>query len=189
LAILATTHRITPAAPESAFVPLAQLRATTVTLAHLATRPAPKPAPRQPLVAPTAMPTTIAPPSTAPVVPIATSDAPADANAIATAVPGPNDAYSASDVDETAGVLDGQRGPVYPEGLQRMGIQGKVRARFIVGVNGRVDGEPTILSSSNDAFSESVRRYLGNARYRPATLRGQPVRQLVEQQFLFELRR
>src|SRR6266540_5615170 len=152
LAILATTHHVTSAVPESVFVPLAQMRATTVTLTHVATPPAPKPVPHRTLVAPAATPTTIAPPSNSPVLPVATADAAADANANATAVPGPNDAYSESDVDETAGVLNGQRGPVYPEGLQRMGVEGKVLARFIVGTNGRVDGEATILSSSNDAF-------------------------------------
>lgn len=97
--------------------------------------------------------------------------------------------FDAEEVDVAAAVLPGQRGPAYPEGLRMLGINGRVVARFIIGKNGRVENDPTIVSSSAEEFSAVVKRYLSTARYRPATVRREPVRQLAEQEFDFSVRR
>jgi TonB family protein len=92
-------------------------------------------------------------------------------------------------VDFPAAALSGQRGPVYPEGLRAMGVGGRVVARFIIEKNGRVESEPTLVFSTADEFASAVKRYLSTARYRPAMYKGQPVRQLAEQEFEFSVRR
>ena len=97
--------------------------------------------------------------------------------------------FGADEVDVAAAVLPGQRGPAYPEALRTMGIEGRVVARFVIGKNGRVEENPTITSSTDEQFTTAVKRYLVNARYRPATKNGEPVRQLAEQTFEFTLRR
>lgn len=98
-------------------------------------------------------------------------------------------ALEAYDVDVPAAVLSGQRGPLYPERLRAMGVDGIVIARFVVEKNGRVESEPTIVSSTADDFAAAVRRFLSTTRYRPAMYRGQPVRQLAQQEFRFTVGR
>ena len=61
-------------------------------------------------------------------------------------------------------------------------------ARFVVGTNGLVEGEPKILSATNAKFAQSVERYLASARYKPAIRSGHVVRQVAEQEFLFQVR-
>ena len=97
--------------------------------------------------------------------------------------------FAADEVDVAAAALPGQRGPAYPDALRMMGVEGRVVARFIIGKNGRVETDPTIVSATDDQFANAVRRYLATARYRPASRNGQPVRQLAEQEFNFALRR
>ena len=100
-----------------------------------------------------------------------------------------NTAVGADAVDIPAAALPGQRGPVYPERLRAMGVDGRVVARFVVERNGRVESEPIILSATAGEFAASVKRYLASARYRPAVIRGQAVRQLAEQEFDFTVGR
>lgn len=106
-----------------------------------------------------------------------------------TLVPRGNSAFSNIEVDVVASVIPGQRGPVYPEGLRLMGVGGRVTARFIIGRNGRVEEDPTIVSATAEEFASAVRRYLAMARYHPAMKAGEPVRQLAEQEFEFTVRR
>ncbi len=96
--------------------------------------------------------------------------------------------FAADEVDVAASALPGQRGPAFPEALRMMGLEGRVVARFIIGKNGRVEADPTIVSAPDDQFASAVKRYLATARYRPATKNGEPVRQLAEQEFDFTVR-
>jgi periplasmic protein TonB len=97
--------------------------------------------------------------------------------------------FAVEEVDVAAAAVSGQRGPAYPDALRMMGVEGRVIARFIIGRTGRVESDPTIVSATDDEFANSVKRYLATARYRPASKKGEPVRQLAEQEFDFKVRR
>lgn len=199
LAIAATAHSGIGVNHDSPiYVPLPPWRPQVQMASHSETRPVPVAPPRVPAISvavPTVIPTTIpAPaitaivPSTigAPTVAVPGSSTGTDSAAISIRGDAP---LTGDEVDVAAAALAGQRGPVYPEGLRMIGVEGRVMARFIIEKNGRVESEPTILSATADEFAATVRRYLSIARYRPATKNGEPVRQLAEQEFGFTLRR
>ncbi|HEU4748371.1 MAG TPA: TonB family protein [Gemmatimonadaceae bacterium] len=79
--------------------------------------------------------------------------------------------------------------PEYPSSLKDMGVKGEVLAQFVVGENGRYQGGTLkILSSSNPAFSDAVKRALPGMRFSAAQIGGQKVKQLVQQAFQFQLK-
>ena len=96
-----------------------------------------------------------------------------------------------ADVVETAVVaLPGTAGPRYPSMLQSAGVDGSVRAQFVVDTLGRVEqGSFRALESTHDLFTASVREALARARFTPAQVGGRKVRQLVEQTFTFSITR
>ena len=100
-----------------------------------------------------------------------------------------NVAYDAFEVDKAVAALPGVA-PVYPAALRAAGVEGEVRAQFVVNDHGRADvSSLRILSSTNDQFSEAVRQSLPRMRFVPAQLRGRPVAQTVQQLFSFRLSR
>lgn len=79
--------------------------------------------------------------------------------------------------------------PRYPEALRAAGVEGRVRARFVVDTLGRVELASLELPDATHAqFAEAVRQALPRLRFRPAEAGGRRVRQLVEQEFGFTLR-
>jgi TonB family protein len=65
----------------------------------------------------------------------------------------------------------------YPPQLYANRISGRVMASFVVGLDGRVDGSSIrILSTPNAGFNGPTATVLRRARFRPATVKGQPVR-------------
>lgn len=146
----------------------------------------------------------VAAPTVAPVsipaadVPLADPSAAAVTEPSASAVVGPvsvdpgqgarSGPYAEGEVEIPAAALS-KSGPEYPERAISLGLSGMVRARFIVDSRGRVESDVVILESTSEEFTSAVRSYLRRARYRPARVGGSPVRQLVEQRFVFELRR
>lgn len=79
--------------------------------------------------------------------------------------------------------------PTYPRRLRSASIEGDVLVQFVVDTSGRVESQSIeIIRASHEMFAESVRRWLNGTRYRPAEIRGQHVRQLVQQQIGFTLR-
>lgn len=91
-------------------------------------------------------------------------------------------------VDRPVVALPGSAEPRYPSLLQNAGVEGDVRAQFVVDTLGHV--EPTsvrILESTHEGFSQAVRNALVRARFVPAEAGGRKVRQLVEQPFSFKL--
>jgi len=151
--------------------------------------PAPAKAVAAPVIAPAAIPPADAPladPSvSAPAEPTLTSGtgaSPTDAGSTGTI-----GAYAAGEVEIPAAALS-KSGPIYPERALRQGLTGFVIARFIVDARGRAERDVTILGATDDEFASAVRSYLRGARFRPARVGGRPVRQLVEQRFVFELR-
>jgi TonB family protein len=84
----------------------------------------------------------------------------------------------------------GNGGPSYPSALRSAGIEGDVLVRFVVDTLGRVEPRSVDIREATHAlFGAAVREWLARTRYEPATVRGQPVRQLVEQRVGFSLRR
>lgn len=96
---------------------------------------------------------------------------------------------SSYQVDRIAEAVAGTPAPDYPDALKARGVQGSVVAQFVVDSSGRVEPASfVVISSRNDLFSLAVRNSLQRARFKPATLAGRPVRQLVQQSFSFVLR-
>ena len=97
----------------------------------------------------------------------------------------------------TAGIVDrpvvampGSASPRYPSLLQSAGVEGDVRAQFVVDTLGRVEhGSIRILDSTHQSFADAVRDALVRARFVPAEAGGRKVRQLVEQPFSFRVNR
>ena len=79
--------------------------------------------------------------------------------------------------------------PEYPERLRDAGVKGQVIAQFVVGENGRYQpGTLKILESSNEAFTEAVKRALPGMRFSAAQIGGQKVKQLVQMPFQFAIK-
>ncbi|MFN2565513.1 MAG: energy transducer TonB [Gemmatimonadaceae bacterium] len=96
-------------------------------------------------------------------------------------------AYSENQVDRAVSVTRAPE-PRYPDALKSVGVVGEVHMRYIVDARGRVEpGSIQVISATHKLFADAVRAALLNARYRPAEVGGQPVRQLVEQPFIFKL--
>lgn len=79
--------------------------------------------------------------------------------------------------------------PRYPDMLRQAGVEGDVRAQFVVDTLGRVEpGSLRVLEATHDQFAAAVRTALSaRARFKPAEAGGHKVRQLVEQTFTFRL--
>lgn len=78
--------------------------------------------------------------------------------------------------------------PEYPNSLRDAGIKGEVLAQFVVGENGRYEsGTLKILSSSNPAFTDAVKRALPGMRFSAAQIGGRKVKQLVQMPFQFNI--
>jgi len=79
--------------------------------------------------------------------------------------------------------------PEYPERLVSSRVTGQVIAQLVVGENGRYQpGTLKILESSNEAFTEAVKRALPGMRFSAAQIGGQKVKQLVQMPFQFNVK-
>lgn len=102
----------------------------------------------------------------------------------------PGGVYTEDFVDRAVAARVDNGSPDYPAQLRLAAIEGEVAVRFVVDSAGRVEPSSIeILRATHALFGDAVRRWLARTRYVPAEVRGQPVRQLVEQKFSFSLRR
>jgi len=93
-------------------------------------------------------------------------------------------------VESPATPLPGGQTPRYPEELRKAGIEGEVLTSFIVGPDGRVDvGSFKVMKSTHREFTDAVARALPDMRFKPATVGGKAVRQLIQQPFSFALQK
>jgi TonB family protein len=100
----------------------------------------------------------------------------------------PDTAFSVLDVDEMAERDESSAAPIYPRELLAIGVEGSVRAIYVVDSTGMVDTTVVqVVESDDPRFTESVRNALGRMRFRPARRAGKKVRQLVAQQFRFRI--
>jgi TonB family protein len=98
--------------------------------------------------------------------------------------------FTVFEVDAMVERYEGSAAPAYPLDLAEAGVEGLVRATYVVDASGHVDTTTIrILSSDHPHFTASVQTALGGMRFRPAKRAGKPVRQLVEQRFRFQLGR
>ena len=76
--------------------------------------------------------------------------------------------------------------PDYPREMREHSVQGIVRARFMVGIDGRVKPNTlTILQATNQQFAREVELILPKLEYQPAEVQGRKIEQLTEQVFTF----
>ncbi|MDZ4259488.1 MAG: energy transducer TonB [Gemmatimonadales bacterium] len=98
-----------------------------------------------------------------------------------------SESFTIDQVDDPAQYIGGPE-PVYPEVMKSVGIEGVVRLRFVVGTDGKVEPNTIqVVSSSNKAFENAAVEGIKKLRFKPARMRGQEVRQLVEQNIRFNL--
>jgi TonB family protein len=99
----------------------------------------------------------------------------------------PDTAFSVLEVDEIVR-YEGSAAPLYPRDLLAIGAEGMVQAIYVVDTTGMVDTTTIqVVRSDDPRFTQSVRTALEHMRFRPATRAGKTVRQLVEQQFRFQV--
>jgi len=170
--------------------------------------------PSRPLVAPIAVPTSV-PAVDVNALPTVNVDIPTPAVSRATGGSASGSRRSTSDGDVDGGSSGGRKGglgsgdagraysenqveravvptrapnPRYPDALKSVNVTGECVMQYIVDARGRVEpGSIKTLSCTHKLFGDAVRRALLEARYRPAEVGGNPVRQLVEQPFIFKL--
>jgi TonB family protein len=100
----------------------------------------------------------------------------------------PDSILAESAADEPATVLL-QRAPRYPPALQAAGLEGRVSVRFVIDRAGRVEpGSVRITSTTHAGFEESARTTILETRFKPARVRGRPVRQWAEQAVVYRIR-
>lgn len=96
--------------------------------------------------------------------------------------------FVASELDIEVERDPASAGPRYPELLRASNTEGSVIAEWIVDTTGRADSASfRVVTSSHPLFTTAVRECLAGMKFRPAELSGQRVRQLVRQEFRFQL--
>lgn len=97
--------------------------------------------------------------------------------------------FTESTVDEPVQPMSQPR-PVYPRGFESLGVSGRVTVEFVVTTSGTVEaGSIRVLEATAPAFGSSAIEAIGGSRFRPARVRGVPVKQLVRQVIRFEASR
>ncbi|MGH7669101.1 MAG: TonB family protein [Gemmatimonadaceae bacterium] len=107
-----------------------------------------------------------------------------------TVVPGSDSVLSALQVDSVVTRYLDSAAPGYPPDLLNKNIEGSVYTEYIVDTSGYADtASLVIVRSTHPEFTQSVREALPYMRFHPAKVGNRKVRQLVEQQFTFKIRR
>ncbi len=105
-------------------------------------------------------------------------------------VAGGDSVLSVLQVDSVATRYLDSAAPAYPPDLLNKDIEGTVYTEYIVDTTGYADtASLVIVRSTHPEFTQAVREALPYMRFRPAKVGNQKVRQLVEQQFTFKIRR
>ena len=99
-----------------------------------------------------------------------------------------NRTYVEFRVDKPAAALPGGPYPYYPDSLRKAGVEGEVRASFVVDTAGHVDpASIRITKATNPLFAEAVRTAIPHMRFSPAEIHGRHIRQLIQQPFTFSI--
>lgn len=97
-------------------------------------------------------------------------------------------AFALLDVDSAAVRDPKSAAPSYPRDMEAKGIEGLVRARFVIDSTGVIDPVTIkVLETTNESFARAVRAAMPDMRFRPAMMGNKAVRQLAEQEFAFHV--
>ena len=78
--------------------------------------------------------------------------------------------------------------PRYPPVLQSAGISGSVDLQYVVDTTGHAESNSfKVMKSTHPAFSEPAMEAIRKGIFKPARLKGRPVRQLVQQRISFKV--
>jgi len=77
--------------------------------------------------------------------------------------------------------------PPYPASEQRMGTEGQVTIRVLIGADGRVKSAEKMRATNDVFYQATVRHALRNWRFKPATLDGRPIESSKVMTLHFEL--
>lgn len=92
-----------------------------------------------------------------------------------------------AEVDDPVQPINFQK-PRYPPVLQQAGIAGSVDVQYVVGTDGKAERESfKVIRSTNKAFEEPAREAILASTFKPARIKGQAVRQLVQQRVSFTI--
>ncbi len=84
--------------------------------------------------------------------------------------------------------LQGSGVPAYPSTLGSARVEGQVLTQFVVDSSGQVlTGSLRIVRSTDSLFTQAVRAAVPNMRFVSPELNGRKIRQLVQQQFFFDV--
>jgi TonB family protein len=93
--------------------------------------------------------------------------------------------YDVTEVDELLQVISTPE-PRYPKELRDSKLSGRVVLRYVVDATGHAEPNSfRVVSTTHEGFVEAAKEAILKAVYRPARLRGRPVRLLVEQAISF----
>lgn len=95
--------------------------------------------------------------------------------------------YMVEDVDDPVQPINIPQ-PRYPPAMQQAGVSGLVEVQYVVDTLGRA--EPAswkVIRSTHPSFEAPAREAIMRARFKPARIRGQAVRQLVQQSIRFTI--
>lgn len=96
--------------------------------------------------------------------------------------------FDVSNVDSIAIRDPSSAAPVYPAPLFEKGVQGSTLVEYVVDTTGTVDTETfRVVVATHPLFSVAVRDALPLMKFKPASILGHPVRQLVQQEFRFQI--
>jgi len=94
----------------------------------------------------------------------------------------------AAEVDDPAAVIR-QPSPRYPPVLQQAGIEGKVLLEFIIDSTGKIEpASVRVVERSRPGFDTAAMETIEQSSFRPARVRGRPVRQRTLQSIVFRIR-
>lgn len=79
------------------------------------------------------------------------------------------------------------KSPPMPEQARIFGIEGEVRARYVVNADGSV-GQFTVLNQAPDVLANAVEEWLGRCHHQPAQVSGEAIPVQVETPFVFRLK-
>jgi protein TonB len=102
-----------------------------------------------------------------------------------TSTPTTDQTYLDFQVEQTVRLKSGVA-PTYPERMRASRIEGQVIVQYVVDERGNPQMNTfKVLKSSDHAFTEAVKGAVSLMTFHPAEIRGQKVKQLVQQPFKF----